>query len=319
MIAELSPHFVAAVAEIETSNVAPLDRAEALVDIAFNILQKPRSVQDLHDAHGLYARAEKWAEGDALGRARAAAGRGAVLRRLPGEGVENIEAARDAFEGALGALREHGEADEIAEIEMSYGLVLHTLANAHRAQMKEAIAAYQRALRTFKSETHPREYATLHNNLATAYLSMRVAVDRAGLREALAVQSFQEALKVISLETDPQEYAMLQNNLGNALQAVTSAHRFENLVRAIEAYDEALKVRTRRATPVEYANTVANKANALMNLPDDLDHPEQGNPKRLAEAIALLTDASSLFREHGLEERAQVVDEITASLRAEQS
>lgn len=317
MTAPLSPHLEAAVAQAEAAEATPLLRAEALVAIAYDILRKPRSVQDLHDAHALYARAEAWAEAEPLAWARAAAGRGVVLRRLPGEGLENLEAARAAFERALAVLRVEGDAEEVAEIEMNYGLVLHTLANAGLAPMREAIAAYQRALRTFDREAHPREYAILHNNLATAYLSARLAPEREGLREALAVQSFQEALKVVTLERDPVEYAMLQNNLGNALQAVSSARRFENLQRAIAAYDEALKVRRRGAMPVEYANTLANKANALMNLPDDLEHLEVGNPRHLAEAIALLAEAGDVFREHGLAERAAVVDELAANLRRE--
>lgn len=317
MIGTLSPHLEAAVAEAEAAESTPLARADALVAIAANILQRPRSVQDLVDAHALYARAEALSEADPLARARAAAGRGVVLSRIPGEGLENIEGARDAFAGALPALREGGDPEEAAELEMSYGLVLHTLANAGRAPMKEAIAAYQRALRTFGRQDHPREYATLHNNLATAYLSMRVGADREGLREALAVQSFQEALQVVTREEDPVEYAMLQNNLGNALQAVNSAHRFENLLRAVEAYDAALAVRTAKAMPVEHANTLANKANALMNLPDDPDRPEAGNPRRLAEAIALLDAAGRLFREHGLDERAEIVSELGARLRRE--
>jgi tetratricopeptide (TPR) repeat protein len=315
MMPALSPHLEAAVARVEASAATPLACADAIVAIAFNILQKPRSVEDLHDAHALYARAESLSAADPLARARAAAGRGVVLRRLPGEGLSNLEAAREAFEQALDALRAEGDADEVAEIEMNYGLVIHTLASAGTAQMREAIAAYQRALRTFRQESHPREFAILHNNLATAYLAIKMAPDREGLREALAVQSFQEALKVVTLADDPVEYAMLQSNLGNALQAVNSSHRFENLLRAVEAYDEALKVRTPQTMPVEFANTLANKANALMNLPDDLERPEAGNPRRLAEAVSMLARAGDVFREHGLAERAAMVDDLAGDLR----
>lgn len=313
----LSAHFEAAAQEAEAKEPDPLARAEALVAIAYNLLQKPKNVQDLHDAHALYARAEAWAEASPLARARAAAGRGVVLRRLPGEGLENLEKARELFEGALEALRVEGDPDEVAEVEMNHGLVLHTLANAHAAPIGLAVAAYQRALRTFQRDTHPREYATLHNNLATAYLSMRMVTDREGLREALAVQSFQAALEVVTRDNDPVEYGMLQNNLGNALQAVNTSHRFENLLRAVEAYDEALAVRPRRSMPVEHANTLANKANALMNLPDDPEHPEAGNPERLREAVALLRDAARLFEDHGLPERAAIVRDMADDLRRE--
>ena len=92
---------------------------------------------------------------------------------------------------------------------------------------------------------------------------------------------------------------MLQNNLGNALQYVSSSHRVENGYRALEAYDEALKVRTLRDMPGEYANTISNKANCLSNLPDDLADVEKGNPKNIAAAVELYTEAKNIFESVG--------------------
>ena len=160
--------------------------------------------------------------------------------------------------------------EEMAEIEMNLGLVLQSLASVNAAPITAAIAAYQRSLRIFDAHAYPKEYAILQNNLATAFLSIPFADERAKMREALAVQAFQEGLKVVNLIDHPNEYAMLQNNLGNALQYVSSSHSVENCLRALDAYEEALKVRTRATTPAEYANTIANYANCLRNIPDDL-------------------------------------------------
>jgi tetratricopeptide (TPR) repeat protein len=313
----VSEHVRNAVSEIRATQRDDLEQLESLVDVAFDLQKKPKSPQDLLDALYLYDEALKLAGDRPLARARALAGRGAALRRLPTLGVDELEAARRCFDEALVVLREHGGPEETAEVEMSLGLVLQALATAGRAPLDHAVQAYHRALRFFSRESYPREFATLHNNLATAYLSMRLSPEKEVMREALAVQSFQEALKVVTLVEDPSEYAMLQNNLGNALQAMRSAHPFENLKRAVEAYDEALKVRTAYDTPIEYANTIANKANALMNLPDDLEHPEPGNPQNLVEAVALLTEAQQLFGRHGVSDRAQVVGELRDQLQAE--
>lgn len=315
-VAQPSPHILAALAQAgATPGKTALQHAEALVELAVDLQTQPKTAQDLVDAIFLYARAEELAAADPVAHARALAGRGVALRRMPGYTMDALVEARGCLDQALTVLRAGGGDEEVAELEMNLGLVLHTLAGAELAPLKDAVGAYQAALRFFTAERFPREYATLHNNLATAYLAMRLAPEREGLREALAVQSFQEALKVVTLDDDPVEYAMLQNNLGNALQAIASAHRFENLERAIVAYDEALRVRTRHAMPLEHANTLVNKANALMNLPDGPDATD--NPIHLRAAIALLETAEAIYREHGVLDRAHIAAECRRGLAQE--
>jgi tetratricopeptide (TPR) repeat protein len=189
-----------------------------------------------------------------------------------------------------------GTPAEVAEAEMNLGLCLQHLAGAGRARLPDAIAAYQRALRTFDVRVFPVEFAILQNNLATAFLSTR-----SPLSEALAVQCFEQGLKAVNLIEHPVEYAMLQNNLGNALQTVGSRHAADNCLRALAAYDQALKVRTREARPVEHANTLANKANCLWAL------------GRLDEAKACYQQAHALFSEHGEHEKAGAVAEAMAA------
>lgn len=325
-----SEHVLATVAEIRASGRAEIEQAESLVEVAFDLQKKPKSRQDLLDALYLYEQALTLSKDTPLARARALAGRGGALRRMPGTGPDELQASKDAFAEALIVLREAGDPEEVAEVEMSYGLVIQALANFGLAPLEQAVQAYHRSLRTFTSDRYPREFATIHNNLATAYLSMRLAPEREVIREALAVQSFREALKVVTLDEDPTEYAMLQNNLGNALQAMRSSHPVENLMRAVEAYDEALKVRTAYDTPIEYANTLANKANALMNLPDVVptvgaeageSRPpvtaSTGNPQNLLEAIKLLRESGSVFEQSGVADRAAIVRELADSLAAE--
>jgi tetratricopeptide (TPR) repeat protein len=180
---------------------------------------------------------------------------------------------------------------------MNLGLCLQHLAGMARARITDAIAAYQRALRTFDARRYPVEFALLQSNLATAFLSIAGADEQAGLREALAVQCFEEGLKAVNLIDHPAEYAMLQNNLGNALQSVASGHAAQNHVRALAAYEEALKVRTRAVRPLEYANTLANKANCLWTL------------GRVEEAKACYEEARELFSAHGELQKARAVAE----------
>ncbi|MEN0062174.1 MAG: hypothetical protein AAGA48_08470 [Myxococcota bacterium] len=311
-----SAHIDAAVKRIEATDSAPLRQAEALVEMAMDLQRQPKEPQALADAIFLYDQAARLAHDTPLAHARAISGKGSALRRMPGAGLTHLLDAREAFETSLPILHADGDQEEAAEVEMNYGLVLQALAGAQRAPLPLAIQAYHRALRFFDASGFPREYAILHNNLATAYLSTAISAED-GVREALAVQSFKEALRCVTLEEDPVEYAMLQSNLGNALQATRSSHPFEHLSEAVKAYDEALRVRTARTMPVEYANTLSNKANALMNLPDDLEHPEQGNPNHLKMAAEMLEEAGALFEAHHLADRAATVTEIAGRLRQE--
>jgi tetratricopeptide (TPR) repeat protein len=289
-----------ALAAADWENATPSERVDMLVEIATGLQIRPRSVDDLFGALRLYDRAQELCPPDAvLLAARIAAKRATALQALPGATPERLEEALVAFEEALKVLDSQGTAEEVAELEMNVGLAKHTLAACGRGRLSESIAHYHRALRTFTRERYPAEYATLHNNLATAYLAIPASDQSGRLREALAVQSFEAALQIVTLEDHPNEYAMLQNNLGNALQNSTSGHPVQNRLRAVESYEQALKVRKASNQPGAYANTVANLALCLSNLPDDVEQPERGNTANLARARQLYLEALSIFQAQG--------------------
>jgi len=300
----------AALAAAEDETEQPSERAEMLMEIAMGLQNRPKNIEQLHEAVGLYDKALAICPGEeVLLCARIIARKATALQALPENGVTFLGYARAAFEKAIPLLRDFGLPEEVAEAEMNLGVVIQNLAGAGRARITDAIAAYQRALRTFDRQRFPQEFAILQNNLATAFLAMPFTDERGKMREALAVQAFEEGLKVVTLIDHPTEYAMLQNNLGNALQYASSSHRAENNLRALDAYEQALKVRTRAASPMEYANTIANRANCLWNLPDDVAHPEHGNLSNLTTARESYAEAREIFMAHGELERARVTAE----------
>ena len=250
-------------------------------------------------------------------KARITARKATAWQAMPGDDPTFLELARDAYKSVLPIFQSQGTPEELAELEMNFGLVLQSLAGLRRGRITDAISAYQRSLRTFDKRRFPQEFAILQNNLATAFLSIPLADERAKMREALAVLAFEEGLRVVNLIEHPTEYAMLQNNLGNALQYASSAHRVENNLRALEAYDEALKVRTRATMPIEYANTLTNKANCLQNLPDDPTQPNYGNRTNLVQARALYTEAREIFTIHGDSAKAAIVADAAFQLERE--
>ncbi len=310
--------FNQALKAIEDEDIGATEKVDLLIQIATGLQHKPKTPQQLHNAVALYEKALLFCPAsEILLEARTRARKGTALQAIPDEGSDFLAQAQTEFELALPVLNRLGLAEETAEAEMNLGLVLQTLAGLHRVPITESIAAYQRALKVFTRADYPTEYAILHNNLATVYMSIPMSDERSKMREALAVQSFQEALKVISLIDQPSEYAMLQNNLGNALQYVSTSHAVENNLRALEAYDEALKVRTAEDTPYEYANTICNRANCLCNLPDDIAQPDKGNRNRLREARDFYREAHEIFKQFGDLAKVQMIDETLEQLDAD--
>lgn len=295
-------------------DASPEERAEMLMEVAMGLQVRPKSPQQLADAVRLYDRALDIAPSQsALLKARIRARKGTALQAMPDGDAETLDRSQECFASAIDTLSLLGKPEEVAEAELNQGLVMQALTGLGRGRITDAINAYHRALRTFTREAYPQEYSVLHNNLAIAYLSMPATDERGRMREALAVQSFEEVLKVINLIDHPSEYAMINNNLGNALQYASSSHVLENNLRALAAYDEALKVRNPRDTPLEYANTIANKANVLRCLvaePDTTTDP-------LVDALELVREAQDLFEQHGDSQKASLMSDAAAEIRAE--
>lgn len=291
------------------------ERAEMLMEIALGLQRKPREPSDLGYANQLYNEAlQICPEDDRLLYGRLLAGQGSAFMAMPG-GYELLQQALERFQSAEVTLLDLATPEELAELEMNIGLVLQSLAVEGQARFPDAVRRYHSALKIFTAENHPREFAIIQNNIATAYLSMTMGDDAGKMREALAVQAYEAALRVLRLEDHPAEYAMLQNNLGNALQYASSAHPIENNLRAVQCYEEALKVRTTADRPLEYANTISNLANALSNLPDDSEQPELGQSKNLDRARHLYAEAETIFREHGELAKARLVAETLQEIR----
>jgi tetratricopeptide (TPR) repeat protein len=293
--------FAAALQAARDPQASPEERAEMLMEIAMGLQLRPQSPQQLRDAVALYERALEEQPSEMLA-ARIRSRMGTALQSIPEGGGELLERARRCYEAAIPQLRNGGRAQEVAEAQLNLGLTLQGLSELGLARLQDAIHSYHRALEVFTRESHPQEFAILHNNLAIAYLAIPATDERSRMREALAVQSFEEVLKVITLIEHPSEYAMVQNNLGNALQFAASGHSLENNLRALDAYAEALKVRNSRDTPVEYANTIANMANVLRDLPPG--QLSEATPEPRARALQLYAEARDLFERHGLSERA---------------
>jgi tetratricopeptide (TPR) repeat protein len=292
-----------------------VERAEMLMELAIGLQVRPKTPEHLKAAISLYEDAlEICPRDERLLLARITARRATALQAMPGEDMGRLSDVRAAYEQAIPELKNSGTPEELAEVEMNLGLVVQELAAHGQAKLADAIAAYQRALATFNKQQFPAEFAILQNNLATAFLLLPMADERAKMREALAVQCFEEALKTVNLVEHPSEYAMLQNNLGNALQHSGTGHPVANLLRAVAAYDEALRIRSAATAPIEYANTLANKAACLCRLPDEPEQPHSGNRNNLTTAKSLYEQARQIFVQRGEMQRGDLVSDALAEI-----
>ena len=122
-----------------------------------------------------------------------------------------------------------------------------------RAQyMKNAIGAYQQALKVYTFERFPMDYGMTQNNLGNAYSTL-AEVESKSENCKLAIKAYEEALKVRTLDRFPMDYGMTRNNLGTAYWTLAEVEdKRENCKRGKKAYEQALKVYTEKDFPEVY-------------------------------------------------------------------
>jgi len=123
-----------------------------------------------------------------------------------------------------------------------------------------AILAYIQALRVFTHADFPKRWASVQNDLASAYYH-RIRGNRAENLE-LSIQAYEQALQVRTRNDLPVQWAATQNNLANTYCDRIHGDRAENLELAIQAFNQALQVRTRQDFPTQWATTQNNLARA---------------------------------------------------------
>jgi hypothetical protein len=220
----------------------------------------------------------------------------ANLQKAHGYGRDNLAWA----EQALAAAQQRGTPAQIARARVSLGNALQHAAGLpgedRGARLREALAAYDAALRYRTPETVPLAYAATQNNRANLLrdLASVPGEDRgARLREALA--AYDAALRIYTAETVPLAYAATQNNRANLLRDLASVpgeDRGARLREALAAYDAALRYCTPETVPLAYAMTQNNRAVLLSDL---ASVPGEDRGARLREALAAYDAALRIY------------------------
>ncbi len=237
-----------------------------------------------------FAQVEKWDAGLALrykwDEANALYDQG----RYKGDNAA-LEAAIAAFEIASG-LAEGGS--QWGSVRNDLGNVLEALGERQSDGdlLRQAVTAYEDALKTRSRKTAPAEWARTKGNIGVALTAL-------GRREAGpdslygASDAFAAALKAMKHADQPLDWARMQSNYGNVLQLLGDRVGDASLYGdAAEAHRAALEALTRERTPLDWATAENNLGIALARLGENQS------------AAQTLDDAIEAFRA-ALEERTR--------------
>jgi protein-arginine kinase activator protein McsA len=195
--------------------------------------------QRFYDVLGDYAQlrhAFAWAIENDLELAQDLVASTANLQQAHGYGRDCLAWA----EQALAAAQQRGTPAQIARARVALGNALHhvaTLAEEDRAaRLRQALSAYDEALRFRTPTSAPLDYAMTQNNRGNVLqdLATLAEEDRAArLRQALS--AYDEALRFRTPTSAPLDYAMTQGNLLNLYQTLAGEPGEDRLARLLDA------------------------------------------------------------------------------------
>jgi CHAT domain-containing protein len=128
----------------------------------------------------------------------------------------------------------------------------------YKPSYEKAIEYCLEALRIFRPETRPKQYAKTQAELGNIYYLMLTTNRQMNLEKA--IECYEEALRFLTPEDSPEDYASLQNALGNVYAELLAGDRISNIERSITHFREALRFLDLEKTPHTYAIVQNNLA-----------------------------------------------------------
>ncbi len=167
--------------------------------------------------------------------------------------VESIKRAIAAYQQALSyrqsslGAAEIQEGHQYASTQNNLGTAYWNLAQHEQPvdHLKQAITAYQEALKYYNPERDALSYGMIQNNLGTAYWHLSQHEHSQDYLK-LSIWSYQLALQYRTLRDNPTGYAATQNNLGTTYWHLANQsdlsleQKRDNLQHCITAYQQAI-------------------------------------------------------------------------------
>ena len=149
-----------------------------------------------------------------------------------------------------------GSQSEAFGLELLGGELCEASLGNRSLNLHRAINCFETALRVYKKEEFPRDWASNQANLGLAWVQLPTGSRAENLRRA--IDCYESALRVYTEEEFPQPWAVTQNHLGFAWSQLELGYRQENLHRAIEHHEAALRVLTEKDFPEDWAGNHIN-------------------------------------------------------------
>ena len=235
--------------------------------------------------------------------------------------AENCAAALDAAAERLLAVKEFGQPLDYASSSRDLAITATMLADlevsteAKKQDCERAIFAALEALRIYRVQSNPSEYAETQLLLWAAYSAL-AEVERSVDNCLSAISSCQAAIRVYE-KTSPAEHAAALKNLGYSfitLAEIESGQegKRERCESAIEAYESSLDYFTEERAPAEHADILRDLAYAYVSLYAVADSEECSR-----KALSAYKQAYRIYRK--LEEQLEGQGEPTAHEMREQA
>jgi tetratricopeptide (TPR) repeat protein len=212
--------------------------------------------------------------------------------------AENCSAALDAARERLKATLKFGQPLPLAGCYKDLAITACMLADADispedkERHCREAIDAALEALRIYRVQSNPAEYAETQTLLWAAYSALAEVDGRAESCKR-AIYACQAAIRVYE-KISPGEKAYAQKNLAHSFIALAEMeNRSENCLSAIEAWQDALKYYTEERAPMEHADILRALAYAYVLLSQE----ERGEEAWLKKALKCYKKALPIYQE----------------------
>ena len=166
----------------------------------------------------------------------------------------------EVYKSALEIVLNSGDKWRAAILNNNLGNAYSELAiGDFQENVQAAIDCFEQALAIFTPETVPYAWASIQNNLATAY-KMKPGGDDQNIRPAIVC--WEKALTIFQEDAYPLEWANVQRNLGVAYKDLNKGDPVENLSRARDYLLSSLEI----FTPDQHSVLWAEVQNTLGNV-----------------------------------------------------
>lgn len=215
----------------------------------------------------------------------------------------NYPTAKEYLTLAIKIFKEHQIPEFMGEAALKKATLLYNWSkNGSPQYYKASINAFQDALKIFKRDTHPEQFAEIHHNLALIYSEIPAAPEEKGMWIAFSASAFKEALQYFSEEQFPYEYAMVCHNYATALMDFPPAKLHNNHEKANDFFEKALAIRTAEAYPTERAISLLNVIELGWLMHNDNEKIEE---QRLLQMKKQAEEVLTLVKDTHLQQKAQ--------------